>query len=141
MPTIPATRAREVVHVDDNPADLYLTGLAFGEVDSAVVYHPMEDSAASLRYLEGLAAERPLPPPDLFIFDISMPGLDGFELLKRVKGDARLQHVPAVMLTTSDRAGDRQRSAALGASGFQIKPSGYEEMVAMVRGLVASLGA
>jgi signal transduction histidine kinase len=64
-------------------------------------------------------AERPI---DLVLLDLMMPELDGFETLRRIKGDPRLRHVPVVMISASDDIDGVARSIELGAEDYLSKP-------------------
>ncbi|HYE06731.1 MAG TPA: response regulator [Planctomycetota bacterium] len=130
----------EILHVDDNREDLELTAMAFEQADPEVGYVGKNDSAAGLAYLERLAGERALPPPHLFIFDINMPGMTGIELLERVKAHPKLRAIPVVILTTSNQPADRARTLAVGAARYVIKPSRFDDLVAIARELLDSLG-
>jgi len=122
------TTARgRVVIVDDN-ADMraYLTHLleaAGFEVDA------QPDGAAAL------AACR-ARPPDAFLSDVSMPGMDGFALIQRLRADEDTAVIPVLLL--SGRAGEDARVAGLeaGADDYLIKPLGGRELVARVEGAV-----
>jgi signal transduction histidine kinase len=57
--------------------------------------------------------------PDLILLDINIPALDGYEVVTKLKGDARLTHTPVVAITAE---GDRTRALALGFDGFIMKP-------------------
>ena len=59
--------------------------------------------------------------PDLVILDMMMPKLNGIEVLTRLRGDARLQHVPVVIMSSLMDEGDRQRALSLGANEYWIK--------------------
>ncbi|MBU0551028.1 response regulator [Myxococcota bacterium] len=59
--------------------------------------------------------------PRLVLLDINMPKLSGLEVLKAIKADARLAHIPVVILTTSGREKERQESQLLGADSFMTK--------------------
>ena len=67
--------------------------------------------------------------PDLMLLDIEMPRMDGYELLEHVRADARLRHVPVVMITS--RAGQKHRRKAreAGANGYLTKPYQEAELV------------
>jgi len=70
--------------------------------------------------------------PDLMLLDIEMPRMDGYELLEHVRADARLRHVPIVMITS--RAGQKHRKKArkAGANGYLTKPYQEVELVEQV---------
>ncbi len=61
-------------------------------------------------------------PPDLVLLDLMMPGMDGFEVLRRLKALPDLQDIPVVMVTALDDSGSRARMEAAGAAGLLIKP-------------------
>ena len=116
-----------VVIVDDN-ADMraYLSHLlqaAGFEVDA------QPDGAAAL------AACR-ARPPDAFLSDVSMPGMDGFTLIQRLRADEHTAVIPVLLL--SGRAGEDARVAGLeaGADDYLVKPLGGRELVARVEGAV-----
>jgi len=81
-----------------------------------------------------LAAIREGIMPDLVITDVMMPKLDGFGLLKEIRGDSKLRHLPVLML--SARAGEEAKVEGLsaGADDYLVKPFGARELVARVHG-------
>lgn len=60
--------------------------------------------------------------PELVLMDLSMPGMDGWEALAALRGDARTRELVVVALTASDSGDTRQRAAAAGFDGFVVKP-------------------
>ena len=74
--------------------------------------------------------------PDLMLLDIEMPRMDGYELLQHVRADARLRHVPIVMITS--RAGQKHRKKAreAGANDYLTKPYQEPELVEKVSELL-----
>jgi two-component system alkaline phosphatase synthesis response regulator PhoP len=60
--------------------------------------------------------------PDLIILDIMMPGLSGYEICERVKGDSKLSSTHVIILTAKGQAADRQHSFEVGADEFILKP-------------------
>lgn len=61
-------------------------------------------------------------PPDLLLLDLMMPGMDGFEVVRRVKSDTAMSRLPIIMVTALDDAGSRARLAAAGISEVITKP-------------------
>ena len=60
-------------------------------------------------------------PPDLVLLDVMMPKVHGFDVLRGLKGDARLRDIPVIMLTNLEQPSDMQRAAAGGAFGYLVK--------------------
>jgi two-component system chemotaxis sensor kinase CheA len=57
----------------------------------------------------------------LFLVDVEMPGMDGFELLERLQSDPDLRRIPSILVTSSSSAEDRQRGAQAGARAYVVK--------------------
>ncbi|HQK21131.1 MAG TPA: response regulator, partial [Polyangiaceae bacterium] len=99
-----------VLHIEDDPANRLLVrkilvGAGFEVVDAA-------DG------LEGVRIAREIQP-DLVLVDLNIPGLDGYEVTLRLRGDPGLREVPIVAITAE---GDRSTSLAVGCDGFVQKP-------------------
>jgi len=75
--------------------------------------------------------------PDLLILDIMLPGLNGFEVLKAIKADARLQALPVIVLTAKAQQHDREAAATLGAAAYLTKPFSNRDVVEQVGRLTA----
>ena len=74
-------------------------------------------------------------PPDVMVVDVMMPGLDGFEMLRRLRADPRGSGVPVLVLTAKGQARDRQTAREVGADMFISKPFSNDEIVAAVSSL------
>ena len=72
-------------------------------------------------------------PPDLVVLDVSMPGLDGWETLERIRD---LSDVPVMMLTARGAELERVRGLQAGADDYMVKPFGRQELVARVQALL-----
>jgi len=68
----------------------------------------------------GMLAQDPLP--DLVLLDVMLPKIDGFEVLRRIRADARTKDLPVVMLTSFSRDQDAERGRELGANDYIVKP-------------------
>jgi len=74
--------------------------------------------------------------PDIVLLDVMMPGMDGFEVCRRIKADPRTAHVPVVMVTALDQPSDRVAGLEAGADDFLTKPVDDAALFARVRSLV-----
>ena len=70
--------------------------------------------------------------PDLMLLDIEMPRMDGYELLEHIRADARLRHVPIVMITSRAGQKHRKKARSAGANGYLTKPYQEVELVEQV---------
>lgn len=71
----------------------------------------------------------------LLLLDIRMPGLDGVEVLRRMKADERLKRIPVIMLTTTDDPREIENCYKLGCNSYLTKPVGFEKFAEVVRRL------
>ncbi len=72
-------------------------------------------------------------PPDLVLLDVMMPELNGFEVCRRLRADARTRAVPVLMLTALDEPADRTRGFLAGVDDYLAKPFDRGELLARVR--------
>ncbi|MBM4357706.1 MAG: hybrid sensor histidine kinase/response regulator [Deltaproteobacteria bacterium] len=99
-----------IVHIEDDPANRLLVRKLLARVGHDVI--EAEDGIEGVR----LAVET---RPDLVLVDLNIPGLDGFEVTLRLRGEPGLERVPIVAITAE---GDRDTSLAVGCDGFLQKP-------------------
>ena len=74
--------------------------------------------------------------PDIVLLDVMMPGMDGFEVCRRIKANVKTTHIPIVMVTALDQPSDRVTGLDAGADDFLTKPVDDTSLFARVRSLV-----
>src|SRR5471032_3012246 len=74
--------------------------------------------------------------PDIVLLDVMMPGMDGFEVCRRIKANPQTAHIPVVMVTALDEPSDRVAGLDAGADDFLTKPVDDAALFARVRSLV-----
>lgn len=107
----------EVLLVDDSPDDAELLRIAARE---AGIANPIRTTESGEEALE-LLLEKGLTPA-LIVLDIKMPGIDGLEVLRRLRAAPSLRAALVIVLTGSDLDGDRLEALSLGCSAFITKP-------------------
>ena len=87
----------------------------------------------------GLEALRRLPQEsfDLIITDINMPNINGLELLAFIRNNSRHVNTPVLVVTTEGSERDREKGLALGASAYLAKPFEKQDLLSVVRDLLA----
>ena len=103
----------QILVVEDNPPNLRLARLVLRSAGYDV--RTATDAEEALVALDGFA-------PALIVMDLQLPGLDGFELTRRLKADPRRGHIRVLALTAYAMKGDEQRALAAGCDGYLAKP-------------------
>ena len=128
----------EILLVEDNPNDVELTLHAFQKSNLANPIKVLRDGAEALEYLFGTGAYagRDLNhQPRVILLDLKLPKVDGLEVLRRVKADARTRLIPVVVLTSSREERDIVESYRLGVNSYIVKPVDFEQFTESVRAL------
>ncbi len=90
----------------------------------------------ALDYLFGVgcyADRQARPLPDIVLLDLKMPGVDGFEVLRRVKAAPPLCRIPVIVLTSSKEEGDRATAYDVGANSYLLKPVSFSGFLDVIR--------
>lgn len=110
------------------------------DITATILTHRLEKEGLTvLRYTDGASAYRGAleVTPALVILDVKMPGMDGFEVLERLRKTPAYTDVPIVMLTSMGSEGDVVRAFQLGADDYILKPFSPAELIARIRRLTS----
>ena len=128
-----------ILLVEDNEADIKITLRAFRQVSPESTVYVVQDGEEALHFIyhQGKYEDREkFPTPDLILLDINLPKLDGFQVLKRLKGDLEYNFIPVIMLTSSTQEEDVVKSYTQAAASFVTKPVNYADFVKIVEGFI-----
>ena len=122
-----------ILLVEDNPADAQLTqeGLKRAKVLNRL--HVVEDGEEAIAFLRRQGRFADAPRPDLVFLDLNLPKIDGREVLATVKADPDLEHIPIVVLTSSDTEADVLRAYKAKANCYVKKPVMFQEFLATIK--------
>jgi len=115
-----------VLIVDDIPTNVRLL-----EARLTAEYFDVHTASSGPAALDLLAEGQ----TDIVLLDVMMPGMDGFEVCRRIKADPQTAHIPVVMITALDQPSDRVRGLQAGADDFLTKPVDDVQLMARVKSL------
>ena len=122
----------EILLVEDNPNDVELTLRAFRKQNLTNNIHVVKDGAEALDFMFGTGAyahRHVENHPKVVLLDLKLPKVDGIEVLRRIKADARTRSIPVVMLTSSQEERDVLESYRLGVNSYIVKPVDFGNFV------------
>ena len=120
---------------DDGHATLVQRNLKRAGIVNDVTHVKDGQEALDFARCQGAYAGRTLNGPLLLLLDIKMPRVDGVEVLRQIKSDKQTEHIPVIMLTTTDDPREVQRCYELGCSVYITKPVSYDDFVEAIKRL------
>lgn len=123
---------KAILLVEDNPDDQVLLKRAMKKNHLANEIVVANDGVEALDYLFGrgtFEGRDTSAQPELVLLDLKLPKMDGHDVLRAMRADARTKYIPVVVLTSSVEEADMIRSYDLGANSFVQKPIDFEEFV------------
>ena len=125
----------DILLVEDNQsdADLAMRALAKGDFVPRICW--VQDGVEALDFVNGTGAftERDSSElPKLVLLDLKMPRLDGFDVLRALKGDERTRPIPVVMLSSSNHRRDVTECYRMGANGYVTEPIDFRKLSATI---------
>jgi len=131
-------RQVDILVVDDNPSDVQLMLYVLKNHGLGDRVQVAMDGAEALEFLfcTGRYSERNIQnQPKVILLDLKLPLVDGLEMLRRIKSDARTRAVPVVVVTSSRAERDICESYELGVNSYIVKPIDFQEFSESVKSL------
>jgi CheY-like chemotaxis protein len=128
-----ASGALKILMVEDDEDDAALARDMLCRSGIPVEVQVVENGLRGLAYLRNEGSFAGVPSPDLILLDLNMPVMDGRELLRRIKEDARLKFIPVVVFTTSEAEREVRDCYGLGANCYVAKPLGLAGLSKAIR--------
>ncbi len=133
------TKTFDVLMVEDDheQADLIIDTARLCR--SEIRWSVAEDGESALQRLREEGRFCRSGRPDLVLLDLHLPGVDGVEVLRAIKGDSTLRSMPVIIMSQSREKTDIDAAYELGANGYIAKPGSFEGLCSLVRFLEAFL--
>ena len=128
----------QILLVEDNPDDVALALHALRKNRLTNQVKVVRDGEEALDFLFGVGqyeGRNTSNGPKVILLDLKLPKVDGLEVLRRIKSDARTKKIPVVMLTSSAQERDIVESYELGVNSYIAKPVDFEQFTEVVRQL------
>lgn len=123
---------QKVLIVDDDPDDRMIILETLKACDASVDCYELQHGNGVLDYMNSTFTDT---LPSFILLDLNMPGKNGKQVLKELKGDSKYNSIPIIIFTTTSSAKERQESYFLGASCFVTKPHNYNSF----RGVLSAI--
>ena len=127
-----------ILSVEDEPSHAQLIRLALKAAGFQGDFVNVSDGQAALDFLAGKGEDHApfsTSVPSLILLDLNIPKVDGLEVLKRVKNNPDLSHIPVIILSSSHFSKDIQSAYENSANCYLVKPMGFTDLVALAKGI------
>ena len=130
-------RQARILLIEDNKGDVILTSRAFSESSTPCDISDVNNGEEALAMLrrEGKYADFLLP--DIILLDLNLPQMSGLEVLKAIKSNDRIRHIPTVILSSSLADKDVVACYGMHANAYICKPSSFDEFITMAKSIDA----
>jgi CheY-like chemotaxis protein len=120
----------KVLYVEDNEDHVYMLKMRLELLDDFEILVAEDgEKGCEMAATEG---------PDIILMDLEMPGIDGWEAARRLKGNPQTHDIPIIALSAHVLAGDREKAIAAGCDDFDTKPIELDRLVATIRRILAA---
>lgn len=122
----------EILLIEDNLGDVLLTKEAFRATHFKYNLRVAKDGDEALKILSRQGEFNQSPLPDLILLDLSLPKIDGREVLEKIKTNSELKDIPVIILSGSAAESDMTTSYDLHANSYVVKPDNFEDFKEIV---------
>ncbi len=122
------SRSLNILLIEDNPDDVFLMQEMLKETSILCNMLVLEDGEAALHYLQGIESIAIANRPSLIVLDLNLPKKNGHEVLNEIRKSSDLQHLPVVVLSTSEDIEDRRKALDANAA-YVVKPARFDNLV------------
>lgn len=125
-----------VIAIEDNPADARLAREGVKTVETELDFQVHNSGAEAIERLKAIDPEPQAAHPDLILLDLNLPGKSGFEVLTAIRTETAFQHVPVVVVSSSENRSDIRRVYELSGNAYVVKPVDPDEYIEMIGAIV-----
>lgn len=128
-------RPARMLLIEDNKGDVILTTRAFSESPTPCEISAVSNGEEALAMLlrQGKYADRLLP--DIIMLDLNLPQMNGLEVLKAIKENPEIRHIPTIILSSSLADKDVIACYGMHANAYVSKPSSFDEFIALAKSI------
>ena len=123
----------EILLVEDSPADARLTLEALEDTSTVYHVHVVGDGVEALKFLRRHSPHSAAPRPDIILLDLTLPKVDGRDVLAAIKSDAKLKDIPVIVLTSSGNPQDVEYAYRHQTAGYITKHAELDRYFTAVR--------
>ncbi len=120
-----------ILLVEDNLGDVRLVKESFNILHLKYNLHVVYDGNEALEFLNKTGVYINAPEPRIILLDLNLPKINGYEVLKIIKNDANLKHIPVIILSTSEREVFEAYNQS--ANSYMQKPVDFDEFLEMMK--------
>ena len=119
----------KILHIEDNPDDVMLVGLAFTKAGVSAKLEVATDGEKAIAALESNGETL----PSCVLLDVKLPSISGFDVLSWIRRQPRFKRLPVIMLTSSMLPADINRAYDLGANSYLVKPPELDTLITLAK--------
>lgn len=122
----------DILLVEDSEVDIRLTEIALKKANFKSKLNVVRDGKSALDYLNNEGDFEDAICPDIVLLDLSLPGMNGVEVLKEIRADSRLAKLPVVVMTTSDSQQDIFETFEQDVTCYVTKPVDLKKFLSVI---------